>query len=137
MIGNEHAIEIAYLVATALFILSLKWMSSPSTARRGVLAGELGMLLAIVGTLLHHEIVEYRWIAAALVLGSIIGVPLGQVPMTAVPQRTALSHAFGALCVTLVGTAEYYLRHPASPPFLMAVLVAGGHPRRRSPSRGA
>lgn len=95
MIGNEHAIEIAYLAATALFILSLKWMSSPSTARRGVLAGELGMLLAIVGTLFHHEIVEYRWIAAALVLGSIVGVRLGQVPMTAVPQRTALSHAFG------------------------------------------
>ncbi len=90
MIGSEHAIEIAYLAATALFILSLKWMSSPSTARRGVLAGELGMLLAIVGTLFHHEIVEYRWIAAALVLGSIIGVRLGQVPMTAVPQRTAL-----------------------------------------------
>ena len=63
MISSEHVIEIAYLIATALFILSLKWMSSPSTARRGVRAGELGMLLAIVGTLLHHEIVDYRWIA--------------------------------------------------------------------------
>ena len=109
MIPNEHLIEIAYLVATALFILSLKWMSSPSTARRGVRAGELGMLLAIGGTLLHHEIVDYRWIAIALVLGTIIGVPLGRVQMTAVPQRTALSHAFGALCVTLVGTAEFYI----------------------------
>jgi H+-translocating NAD(P) transhydrogenase subunit beta len=124
MITNEHLIEAAYLVATALFVLSLKWMSSPATARRGVWAGELGMLLAIVGTLLHHGIVEYQWIATALVLGSIIGVALGRVQMTAVPQRTALSHAFGALCVTLVGTAEYYNQAPDVPPFTMAVLAA-------------
>ena len=123
MIRSEHIIELAYLVATALFILALKWMSSPSTARRGVRAGELGMLLAIVGTLLHHGIVDYTWIAIALVLGTIIGVPLGMVQMTAVPQRTALSHAFGALCVTLVGTAEYYLQAPEVPRFTMAVLA--------------
>src|SRR5262245_61179246 len=123
MIRSEYVIEIAYLIATALFVLSLKWMSSPSTARRGVQAGELGMLLAIVGTLVHHEIVEYRWIAIALVLGTIIGVPLGRVQMTAVPQRTALSHAFGALCVTLVGTAEFYLQAPNVLPFMMAVLA--------------
>ena len=123
MIRSEHVIEITYLVATALFILSLKWMSSPTTARRGVRAGELGMLLAIAGTLLHHGIVEYRWIAIALVLGTIIGVPLGMVQMTAVPQRTALSHAFGALCVTLVGTAEFYLQAPDVPRFMMAVLA--------------
>src|SRR4051812_2381789 len=123
-IRSEHVIEIAYLVATALFILSLKWMSSPATARRGVRAGELGMLLAIAGTLLHHEIVEYKWIAVALVLGTIIGVPLGMVQMTAVPQRTALSHAFGALCVTLVGIAEFYIATPDVPPFMMAVLGA-------------
>ncbi len=112
-----------------LFILSLKWLSSPATARRGVLAGELGMLLAIVGTLLHHGIVDYKWIAIALVLGTIIGVPLGNVQMTAVPQRTALSHAFGALCVTLVGTAEFYLRAPDIPPFMMAVLAHGSDSR--------
>jgi NAD(P) transhydrogenase subunit beta len=122
MIASEHLIELTYLIATALFILSLKWMSSPSTARRGVRAGELGMLLAIGGTLLHHGIVEYRWIAIALVLGSIVGVPLGLVQMTAVPQRTALSHAFGSLCVTLVGTAEYYVLAPEVPSFMMAVL---------------
>jgi len=123
MIGSEHLIELTYLVATALFILALKWMSSPSTAKRGVRAGELGMLLAIVGTLLHHGIVDYKWIAIALVLGTIIGIPLGLVQMTAVPQRTALSHACGALCVTLVGTAEYYLQAPEVPRFMMAVLA--------------
>ena len=120
--ASTQLIEITYLIATALFILSLKWMSSPATARRGVWAGELGMLLAVAGTLLHRGIVDYKWLAAALVLGTIIGVPLGKVAMTAVPQRTALSHAFGALCVTLVGTAEFYLRAPSVPPFMMAVL---------------
>jgi H+-translocating NAD(P) transhydrogenase subunit beta len=120
-LGNEYLIEATYLIATALFILALKWLSSPATARRGVWAGEVGMLLAIVGTLLHHGL-TYRWVAIGLVLGTIIGVPLGKVAMTAVPQRTALSHAFGALCVTLVGTAEFYLRAPNVPRFLMGVL---------------
>jgi len=115
-------LEIVYLVATALFILSLKWLSAPTTARRGVLAGEIGMGLAIVGTLFERGIISYEWIAIALVLGAIIGVPLGMVQMTAVPQRTAVSHAFGACCVTLVGTAEFYLRTPNVPKFTMAVL---------------
>jgi proton-translocating NAD(P)+ transhydrogenase subunit beta len=121
LMPSEQLIEITYLIATALFILSLKWLSSPSTARHGVLAGEIGMALAIVGTLLHHGL-EYKWVAIALVLGTIIGVPLGKVAMTAVPQRTALSHAFGALCVTLVGTAEFYLRAPNVSKFMMSVL---------------
>jgi len=120
--GSQYLIEIIYLVASALFILSLKWMSSPATARHGILAGEIGMVLAIGGTLLHHGIVDYKWIIIALVLGSGIGIPLGMVQMTAVPQRTALSHAFGALCVTLVGTAEFYLRSPNVPKFMMSVL---------------
>src|ERR1700752_26698 len=97
-------------------------MSSPSTARHGIWAGEIGMVLAIPGTLLHHGIVDYKWIAIALVLGTGIGIPLGLVHMTAVPERTALSHAFGAFCVTLVGTAEFYLRTPDVPRFMMAVL---------------
>jgi H+-translocating NAD(P) transhydrogenase subunit beta len=120
--GSQTVIEIIYLIASALFILSLKWMSSPTTARHGILAGEIGMVLAVGGTLLHHGIVDYKWIAIALVLGSGIGIPLGMVQMTAVPQRTALSHAFGALCVTLVGSAEFYLQTPHIAPFTMSVL---------------
>lgn len=120
--GSQYAIEIIYLIASALFILSLKWMSSPSTARHGIWAGEIGMVLAIGGTLLRHGIVDWKWIIIALVLGTGIGIPLGMVQMTAVPQRTALSHAFGALCVTLVGTAEFYLRTPDIPKFMMSVL---------------
>jgi H+-translocating NAD(P) transhydrogenase subunit beta len=118
----QYIIELTYLAATALFILSLKWMSAPTTARHGVWAGEVGMILAIAGTLLNHGIVDYKWIAIALVLGTIIGVPLGMVQMTAVPQRTALSHAFGALCVTLVGTSEFYLRGAEISRFTMSVL---------------
>ncbi|HTF45296.1 MAG TPA: NAD(P)(+) transhydrogenase (Re/Si-specific) subunit beta, partial [Terriglobales bacterium] len=85
-------------------------------------AGEIGMLLAIGGTLLNQGIVDYKWIAIALVLGTGIGIPLGLVQMTAVPQRTALSHAFGAFCVTVVGAAEFYLSTPHVPAFKMGVL---------------
>jgi NAD(P) transhydrogenase subunit beta len=120
--ASPYLIEVVYLIASALFILSLKWMSSPATARHGIWAGEIGMVLAIAGTLLHKGIVDWKWIIVALVLGTGIGIPLGKVQMTAVPQRTALSHAFGALCVTLVGTAEFYLRTPNVPKLMMSVL---------------
>ncbi len=109
---NDTVIPLAYLFAAACFILALKWLSHPTTARRGVRVGEIGMAVAILSTLFKFEIVEYQWIAVALVLGAILGIPLGLVPMTAVPQRTALSHAFSALAAGVVGTAEYYLRKP-------------------------
>ncbi len=101
--------QLTYLAAAALFILSLRWLSHPKTARRGVAAGVGGMTLAIVGTLLAPEIVNYTWIAIAAVVGIIVGVPLSWVPLTAVPQRTALSHAFGGLAAGLVGTAKYLI----------------------------
>jgi len=110
---RELVLPLLYLLAAAGFILALKWMSSPATARRGVFAGEIGMLLAVVGTLLRYEVVEYQWILVAFFLGSAIGVPLAYLmPMTAVPQRTAISHAFGALASALIGTAEYYRHTP-------------------------
>jgi NAD(P) transhydrogenase subunit beta len=105
----DNFTQASYLAAAALFILSLRWLSAPRTARRGVLAGVGGMSAAIFGTLLHPEIVNYTWIAVAMVVGTAIGVPLSKVPLTAVPQRTALSHAFGGLAAGLVGTAKYFL----------------------------
>src|SRR6476620_5047491 len=105
----EHLTQATYLAAAALFIFSLRWLSTPKTARQGVAAGVAGMTLAVIGTVLHPEIVSYKWILIALVVGTAIGVPLSWVPLTAVPQRTALSHAFGGLAAGLVGTAKYML----------------------------
>ncbi|HEV3216711.1 MAG TPA: NAD(P)(+) transhydrogenase (Re/Si-specific) subunit beta [Vicinamibacterales bacterium] len=105
----DRLTQLTYLVSTALFIFSLQWMSDPKTARRGVFAGVGGMALAVVGTLLHPQIISFDWIAVALVLGIVAGIPLSWVPLTAVPQRTALSHAFGGLAAGLVGVAKYYL----------------------------
>ena len=104
-----QTVDIVYLVSAALFIFSLKWMSDPKTARQAVLAGVAAMTLAVVGTLLRQDIVSYQWIAIAFVLGCMVGVPLSWVPLTAVPQRTALSHAFGGLAAGLVGVGKYYL----------------------------
>ncbi|HEY7754663.1 MAG TPA: NAD(P)(+) transhydrogenase (Re/Si-specific) subunit beta [Actinomycetota bacterium] len=107
---NDTMIPLAYLFAGSCFVLSLKWLSHPTTARRGVRTGEIGMLVAVVATLFDFRIIEFQWILVAIVAGSLVGLPLGLlVPMTAVPQRTALSHAFGALAAGLVGTAEFYL----------------------------
>ena len=106
---NEHFIQFSYFLAALLFILSLRWLNHPRTARRGVVAGAAGMAAAIVGTLLAPEIVDYKWIAIALVIGTAAGIPLSRVALTAVPQRTALSHAFGGLAAGLVGTAKYII----------------------------
>jgi NAD(P) transhydrogenase subunit beta len=106
---NEHLIQFSYFVAAVLFILSLRWLNHPRTARRGVAAGVAGMSMAIVGTLLAPEIVDYKWIGVALVVGTGLGIPLSRVALTAVPQRTALSHAFGGLAAGLVGTAKYIM----------------------------
>ena len=119
----DQAIPLLYLAAAASFILALKWLSSVPTARRGVIVGAAGMALAVAGTLMKPEIESYRWIAVAFVAGTAIGVPMAMMPMTAVPQRTALSHAFGALAAALVGTAEFYLRAPAIDRFTMGALV--------------
>ncbi|MFZ0758898.1 MAG: NAD(P)(+) transhydrogenase (Re/Si-specific) subunit beta, partial [Candidatus Sulfotelmatobacter sp.] len=105
----QQYLDFAYIVAIVLFILSLKFLSSPKSARWGVLAGEIGAALAVVVTLLNPEVVQYRWILITLIIGAGVGIPLGLVKMTAVPQRTALSHAFGALSAAIIGIAEFYV----------------------------
>lgn len=108
---NLQLIHLAYFIASLLFILGLKGLGHPDTARRGVNLAGLGMLVAIVGTLLHQDILTYQWIIAGIVIGTVIGAPMGLwIPMTKMPERIALSHAFGGLAVALVGIAEYY-RH--------------------------
>jgi H+-translocating NAD(P) transhydrogenase subunit beta len=104
----QQYLDFAYIAAVVLFILSLKFLSSPASARWGVLAGEIGAALAVGATLLNPELVQYRWIFITLIIGAGVGIPLGMVHMTAVPQRTALSHAFGALSAAIIGIAEFY-----------------------------
>lgn len=115
--------NLAYLASSACFILGLRGLTSPKTARKGVLLAELGMLLAVLGTLVHRDIITYNWIIAGLLIGSAIGAPISLwIPMTAVPQRTAFSHACGALAVVLVGVAEY-LRHSSElDPLTMGII---------------
>jgi len=122
---NEHLIQLSYFVAAVLFILSLRWLNHPRTARQGVAAGVGGMTAAIVGTLMAPEIVDYKWIAFALVAGTLAGIPLSRVALTAVPQRTALSHAFGGLAAGLVGTAKYimWLQHGELTTFRTSAIV--------------
>jgi len=106
---RTYFIEFSYLLASILFILGLKGMSHPETAKRGMHLAEFGMLMAIIGTLVHHDIITFTWIITGLVIGSLVGLAMGLwVPMTAMPQRTALSHAFGAFAAALVGVSEYY-----------------------------
>jgi NAD(P) transhydrogenase subunit beta len=118
-----YLIELLYLLSGILFIMGLRGMSHPETARQGMFYAEFGMLIAIVGTLLLHEIVRYDWIIAGLAIGSILGLAMGLwVPMTAMPQRTALSHAFGALAAALVGVSEFYRHGGRLEPFKMGAL---------------
>ena len=122
---RDNVIQLAYLVAAIGFALSLKWMSAAPTARRGIFAGESAFVLAVVATLFTDGISGqgYALIASAMLIGAAIGVPLGlKVPMTAMPQRIALSHAFGALAAGLVGIAHYYLQRTNLGKFEMAVL---------------
>ena len=111
-------VQLSYLVATVLFIFALHWMNAPTTARKGVYAGVAAMVIAIGATWAQPEVVHHGWIIVAIIAGVVVGVPLSMVPLTAVPQRTALSHAFGGLAAGLVGTAKYYLWYSEGPEYL-------------------
>jgi len=125
---RTQAIDFIYIISTALFIFALYWMNDPKSARRGVFAGVIAMALAVIGTLFTEGIVNWTWIAGAVVLGFAVGIPLSWVPLTAVPQRTALSHAFGGLAAGLVGAAKFYLWQTQEPelltPFRMTAIIA-------------
>ncbi len=103
-----YAMEVVYLFSSILFIMGLRGLSHPETARRGMHMAELGMLFAVIGTLVGKQIVTWEWIIAGIAIGSAIGAAMAIfMPMTAMPQRIALSHAFGALAAVLVGVNEY------------------------------
>jgi proton-translocating NAD(P)+ transhydrogenase subunit beta len=116
--------QLAYIVATSLFIFALHWMNTPATARRGVYAGVAATTIAVAVTWLQPGVVHHLWIIGAIALGFAVGVPLSMVPLTAVPQRTALSHAFGGLAAGLVGVAEFSLWRAEGPQHRTAFRVA-------------
>ncbi|MEO5798558.1 MAG: NAD(P)(+) transhydrogenase (Re/Si-specific) subunit beta [Gemmatimonadales bacterium] len=99
-----------YFAASIFFILGLRSLTHPDRARAGMNQAAIGMLLAVIGTLFVQEIVTYQWIVAGIIIGTVIGVPLGtRVKMTGMPQVVAISHAFGALAATLVGVNEWII----------------------------
>ena len=118
---NETFVQASYLAAAILFILGLQSMGKTETARRGIRMAELGMLFAVIGTLIDHQVVSYTWIIISMVIGSGIGTAMGLlIPMVKMPERIALSHAFGGLAVTLVGISEYLHRGAEITQFQMA-----------------
>ncbi|HXC87692.1 MAG TPA: NAD(P)(+) transhydrogenase (Re/Si-specific) subunit beta [Candidatus Cybelea sp.] len=117
---TQQLIDFTYIAAAIGFILAIKWLGSPVSAKRGVIVGEIASAVAVIATLCDPQVDQYKWIIITLIVGAAVGVPLGMVKMTAVPQRTALSHAFGALSAALIGIAEYYVSAPHVPKFQMA-----------------
>jgi NAD(P) transhydrogenase subunit beta len=105
---------VSLFIASILFLLGLRRLSHPDTARKGMMMAVVGMFIAVIGTLLHQRIVTYEWIVGGLVVGTVVGIPMGLwIPMTKMPERIALSHSFGGLAVALVGIAEYFNYHAA------------------------
>ena len=105
----NYPLQIAYLASSVLFILGLKALSSPASARRGMFYAEIGMAMAVIGTLVGHHIITWEWIIVGSLVGSVVGAAMAiYMPMTAMPQRIALSHSFGAMAAVLVGIAEFH-----------------------------
>ncbi|MDE2038425.1 MAG: NAD(P)(+) transhydrogenase (Re/Si-specific) subunit beta [Elusimicrobia bacterium] len=119
------AAQYLYALSATLFILSLKWMSEVKTSRRGNWAAIAGMMIAVAATFMAYHVLHIGLLAAAAVVGAVIGIPIAmKLPMTAVPQRTAMSHAFGSLAVALIGVAEYHQRAPNIDAFTMSILAS-------------
>ena len=112
---RDLIIQASYLAASVLFILGLRSLTKPPQARLGMQQAAMGMLFAVIGTLLNSNILTYQWILIGLVVGAMIGYPMAmKIKMTAMPQFIAFSHAFGAIAATLVGVVEYRVRSGAT-----------------------
>jgi len=117
---DQVGINFVYVVSAALFVFGLKMLGSPATARRGNLVSAVGMLIAIVATLLAQGL-DYRWILIGMVIGSLLGMAGAYfVRMTAMPEMVALFNGFGGLASLLLAWSEYH-QHPAMTPFIVSV----------------
>ena len=111
---RENLINLSYLISAILFIVGLKMLSSPKTARSGNFYSAFGMLIAICATLYDKHIVSYQMIIVGLIIGSAIGTFLANtVKMTEMPQMVGLLNGYGGLASTLVGISEYIRLFPA------------------------
>jgi NAD(P) transhydrogenase subunit beta len=125
---NAILINFAYVVSAVLFIFGLKQLGSPATARRGNMMSSLGMLLAVVFTLLDQGIVDFKMIAISVVIGSIIGATIARVvEMTSMPEMVALFNGFGGLASLLVGWAVITPEQPTfvSVTIYLSILIGG------------
>ena len=101
-------VNLVYILASVLFIFGLKMLGSPETAKKGNLVSAIGMLIAVVVTLLDQNIVNYTWILIGIILGTIIGATAAlRVKMTAMPEMVAIFNGFGGIASLLVGSSEY------------------------------
>jgi len=107
-IDTSLLVNTAYIVASILFIVGLKMLGSPDTARRGNLFSSTGMLLAVLVTLVDQSIIDYTWILVGLISGGIIGyIAATKVQMTSMPEMVAIFNGFGGIASLLVGSAEF------------------------------
>jgi proton-translocating NAD(P)+ transhydrogenase subunit beta len=124
-------IEISYLVSSILFIFGIKMLSSPKTARKGNLYAAIGMLIAIIVTLLDEQVVTFEWIIIGIIIGSLIGVVMAyKTPMTGMPQMVGMLNGFGGGASTLVALSEYYKISPNIPvntgvAIVLSLLIGG------------
>ena len=105
----KNMMELSYLLAAVIFIVGLKWMASPKKARAGNALSAVGMLIAILVTLLDHQILSFRMLFVGVVIGSLLGIWMAKaVKMTAMPQMVGLLNGFGGGASMLVAAAEWY-----------------------------
>jgi H+-translocating NAD(P) transhydrogenase subunit beta len=114
-------IELSYLVASVLFILGLKKLGSPATARQGNLMGAIGMLIAVVATLLDQAVLNYEMIFGGIAIGSVLGAVMAyKVEMTAMPQMVGLLNGFGGAASALVAIGEFWRLMNGTAPIAIA-----------------
>ena len=130
MMDISILVNLIYIAASILFIVGLKMLGSPDTARQGNFLSSSGMLIAVVITLLDQSVIDYRFIAGALLAGSVVGYfAATKVQMTSMPEMVAIFNGFGGIASLLVGSAEYVVSSLNNPALMgaiyMTVLIGG------------
>jgi NAD(P) transhydrogenase subunit beta len=119
-------VNVAYIAASILFIVGLKMLGSPDTARRGNLFSSMGMLLAVLVTLVDQSIIDFTWIVVGLISGGVIGyLAATKVQMTSMPEMVAIFNGFGGIASLLVGSAEFIRGSDYLFPIYLTVLIGG------------